>query len=188
MKISRVYAIVKETLGPWFSGQGFKPSKRHSPAFKRQAGAQRIVVWFQGDRWGWDPCQGGGFRLLAARYPEGRDLPDYEQAFQYSLSDDELELARRIRNTIVSSLQPPPESQITMIASRFKSSLSTDVVEQLRREFLPLSEPYRWRQDFFLRYYTEDHVRQWCAFLAPVLPRIVRHAEAGWVRTGPLEP
>jgi hypothetical protein len=185
MKISQVHTIVKETLGHWFSSQGFKPSRRHSLTFEWQNETNELVVWFPGDRWGWDPYLGGGFRLLVARYPQGKDLPDYEQAFPYFLNDDELEMARKIHNTILSGLQAPPESYFTAIASKFKGSMASEVVEQLRREFQPLSAPYRWHHDFFLRYYTEDHVRLWCAFLAPVLPRIIQRAEDSWVREEP---
>lgn len=187
MRVERAYAIVKETLGHWFSSQGFELSRRHSFAFERQSDDNLVVVLFQSNRWRWDPYEGGEFRFLVARYPQGNDIPEYEEAFQYFLDEDELQTARKIQNSIIAGLQRPPESYFATIESQFQGPNASLVADQLRQQFLPVSTPYRWHCDVFLRYYTEDDVRLWCAFLAPVLPRIVQRAEEGWVREGPSE-
>lgn len=182
MKIAQVCAIVKQGLGHWFSSQGFRLLRPHSLAFEKRSINKRLVVLLQGNRWGWDPYQGGEFRFLVARYQHRNGLPDYEQAFQYFLNEDELETARKIQDSIISTLRPPPESYFATIASQLRGQDASLIADQLRRQFLPVSMPYRWHCDFFLRYYAEDHVRLWCAFLGPVLPRIVQGAEEGWVR------
>lgn len=182
MKIADVHSIVKEKLGPWFKSAGFRRSKSHTLGFARPFEFKLLVLWFQAEKWGWDPYQGAGFRFLVTTIPEGSPTRDYEQSFQYFLTDQELEEVRTIQNVVIETLPKPPEPYFRQVAAQFRGEVAGHIEETLRGRFLPVTAPYSWRGDFFLRYYNEEHVRRWCEFLMPILPRAVQNAERNWKR------
>lgn len=182
MKTAEVHAIVRATLGPWFKSEGFRRARHCALGFVRPFTGQQVVVWFQADRWGWDPYLGGGFRFLITKFPNASSASEYEEAFQYFLTEPELEIVRQTQNSVIETLPTPPESYFGRIAAQYRSDLGKEMVESLRKQFQPVTEPYRWHVDFFLRYHVGDHVRRWCDLLAPILPRAVRCAETNWRR------
>jgi hypothetical protein len=182
MKATEVYSIVKADLGPWFKAAGFRIAKNQVLGFSRPLSSGRLVAWFQTDRFGWDAYQGGAFRLLTATFPEDTAMRDYEEAFQYFLTDEELDQARLVQDEVIASLPVPSESYFTVVAGQFRREQAEQIVATLRQNFQPVALPYRWNVDFFLRYHRGEHVRRWCNFLLPLLPRIVQRTEQRWRR------
>ncbi len=182
MKIADGHSVVKEKLGLRFKSAGFRKSKDYTLGFARPFESKLLVLWFQAEKWGWDAYQGGGFRFLVTTIPGGSSTWDYEESFQYFLSDQEVEEARRIQNIVIEAFSKPPESYFKQVAAQFRGEVARLIEETMRGRFLPVKVPYSWRVDFFLRYFNEQHVCRWCEFLKPILPRAVQCAERNWSR------
>jgi hypothetical protein len=171
MRSEELYRVLRQELGGWFKSRGFLRSKRGQLGWHKG----RLFVWFQCDKWGWDPYAGSGFfvNLQMSGPPEPWGGPS--ERLQRFLSETELDEARTLQNRVISKLSPPPAAELSVLREAFaKTSPDPDaLISALLREFEPVGQRYRPNQDFSLRYHDVDDVSQWAEFLLRVLPGIL---------------
>jgi len=176
MKSEELYRILRQRLGGWFKDRGFRRSKRGQLGWHRDS----FFLWFQCDKWGWDPHAGSSFfvNVQLSGPPEPWGGPT--ERLQYFLSELELEEARVLQNRVISKLSPPPPAHMSMLREAFaKTSSDPDaLIGALLSQFEPVDYRYRSNQDFSLRYHDVDDVSEWAAFLFRVLPGILEKVGA----------
>jgi hypothetical protein len=177
MKAKELYRELESALKPWMTSHGFMKQRASRLLFQKTVGDNYHTIWFQCDKWGWDPLAGGkffvNFSVSESSDPEAGSRRD--ERLNYFLTDAELEFAREFRDQIVERIPKPPESYFKTLEaqwSRYAES-AADLVETVRSEFEPETIPYRRHQDFTLRYWQATDVRGWAELVESVLPRAV---------------
>lgn len=174
MRSEELYRILRQALGEWFRDRGFRRSRQGQLGWHRDG----LFVWFQCDKWGWDPQAGSSFfvNLQLSGPPEPWGGPS--ERLQHFLSERELEEARALQNRVIAKLTPPPPAHVNVLRAAFaRTSPDPDaLIGALLSRFEPVEHPYRANQDFGLRYGDADDVLGWAAFLLRVLPGILEKA------------
>lgn len=177
MKAPELYRHLRAGLGEWFKAQGFQRAPKAQLGWHRDG----VFVWFQCNKWGWDPYAGSSFfvNFQAVGPPEPWGGPT--ERLQLYLGDDELEAARALHNRIVGKLSPPPRAHVEALRAAFARTANDpdSLIDALLAEFRPAEQPFRANQDFALRYFHPVDVQDWSSFLLRVLPRIVEQLQQG---------
>ncbi|MDP9278090.1 MAG: hypothetical protein M3P00_01580 [Gemmatimonadota bacterium] len=177
MKAKELYRELESALKPWMTNHGFKKQRASRLLFQKVVGDIYHTVWFQCDKWGWDPLAGGkffvNFTVSESRDPESGARRD--ERLNYFLTDAELVFARDFRDAIVGRIPKPPESYFETLQAQWGkyAASAAELAETVRSEFEPETMPYRRNHDFTLRYWQARDVRGWAALVESVLPRAV---------------
>ena len=172
MKSQELHRHLRAALGAWFRQEGFTAAKRTPLGWSRDP----LLIWIQIDARGWDQYMGGGFFLnvQSGNCVEPWSAPT--RRLQEFLTDDELEEMRGLQNRVIPKLQLPPREFIQqMRAAIAKTSKDPDaLIESYLSLFKPVETLFRRNHDVSLRYWDEDDVAAWGAFVLRLLPRIVQ--------------
>jgi hypothetical protein len=173
MRSTQVYRVLRQEVGPWARGQGFKRADSLL-SWHRPHGDRHLVFWFQVWLDGFDQYAGSKFtlefqlgaQLVVASYPATR------ARLSHLLGESDLSELRQIQNRVIGSLSRPSEDYLAQQESDL-------VREWYLGKFEPVTAPYTPADDVWFRYYSEQHVREWGRFILQRLPAAVAHAE-GW--------
>lgn len=171
MKSPELHRLLRSQLGEWFRSNGFKRAGHTQSGWYRGSS----LVWFQCYKWGWDQYAGSGVyvNFETQSEPASPTWSGPVKRLQEFLTAGELEEARVIQNRVISRLKPPPPEYWEMVRSMWtKFPSAALMMESALAQFKPVERSYRNNQDFTLRYFDQDDVGQWCAFLLRLLPRI----------------
>ncbi len=183
MKAAELYRALETELGPWLAAGGFKKLRGSRLAFQRVVGDKYHSVWFQCDKWGWDPHAGSSFfvNFSVSESPRLEIGVRREERLNFFLTDAELARARDYRDAVVARIPRPPEAYFETVQAQF-SKWSTEsaalMLTSVRAQFEPESLPYRRNQDFGLRYWQPADVGGWAALIASVLPRAIEQMKS----------
>jgi hypothetical protein len=181
MKAQELYRLLGTSLGPWFAKHGFKRRRASRLQYQRQIAGKHQTIWFQCDAWGWDRYAGSSFyvNFSVTEEPDPEAVRRRDERLNFFLTDEELEAARRLRDTIVARIPMPPHAYFQMLEEGFrKSSESPEtLIATVRSFFEPERLPYRRNHDLKLRYWQPRDVGEWAAFMLPVLPRAVEQMD-----------
>jgi len=112
MKAKELYRELGSALKPCMINHGFKKQRASRLLFQKTVGDNYHTIWFQCDKWGWDPVAGGkffvNFSVSESSDPEAGARR--EERLMYFLTDAELVFAREFRDEIVERIPKPPES------------------------------------------------------------------------------
>jgi hypothetical protein len=177
MKAKELYRELESALKPWMTTHGFRKRRASRLQFQRLLEGKCQTIWFQCDKWGWDPLAGGkffvNFTVSESSDPEAGARRD--ERLNYFLTDAELEFARAFRNRIVERIPKPTESYFENLQAQWSkyAESAAGLVETVRSEFEPETIQYQRHQDFTLRYWQASDVRGWAELVESVLPRAV---------------
>jgi hypothetical protein len=176
MKAAEVYTVLEAGLGPLLTQHGFRKRRSGRLAFQRKVGTRYQTVWFEMDKWGWDPHAGSKFFVNFTV----SDSPTFDvgalrdERLNSFLTDAELVRARGYRDAVVARIPRPPESYFEKLEAHFiRFADGAGMMAAVRAEFEPAELPYRRNQDFGLRYWQPADVEGWASFIAPILPRVI---------------
>jgi hypothetical protein len=169
MKSTEVYRVIRDILKPWCKVHGFKRTKSGMLGWYKQVEGEFLVFWFQCSMDGWDEIVGSKFivEFQFANEPV-IGVGKIRKRLPELLEETHLEIVREIQNGIISKLSPPPKDYPVL-------QISADVTEWYLAKFKPITSRYKNTDDIWLRYKTENDVRQWASFVLDHLPFILQN-------------
>lgn len=152
-----LYRLARETWGPWLKSAGFVrsgPRTAHlikaglwlRPLEPPVGRATRLLIGVEGNRYGWSPQFGGGFRVLLGAGVDTYDWP--------GLTREHDEEARRLNHLVIDRLDPFYEQPIATMR---------ELVDR------------RGAGQFEFHFITEEDVRRWLDLLGGWLPVSLSH-------------
>ncbi len=185
MKSADLYRVLRADLGPWFKARSFNSYRRAGLGFQKIYGGQKLIVWFQCNKWGWDKYAGSSFFVNLGLIPVEADHAATPNRIDKYLTDEELEAARVYRNEVVARLVAPPESHFRELQEHFpKSELGEQMIQAARNEFLPVQEVSRHPE---FRYFQPNDAAWWAAFLHGPLDRAMKAVVGDAQPSGPAD-
>ena len=182
MKAAELYRVLEAALEPEMRAHGFKKRRAARLGFQRHVDDKYQTIWFQADKWGWDPYAGSSFfvNFAVSPSPDPEDPARRDERLNYFLTDDELTRAREYRDIVVARIPRPPESYFQTLQEQFAKTAANApaLVATVRAQFEPEPLPYRRHQDFSLRYFTPADVEGWAEMIRSMLPRAVKEMES----------
>jgi hypothetical protein len=171
MKVSSrdFHREIRASLAPLMRAAGFTASKGGSAGWERPAAAGLLSLWFQVDKWGWDPLWGARFNLefalgevAGARSAGGRT----ERLGMLVEGFAELEELRLLNNAVIADLPGTREGRL--VTQRLRGG--GEIVVQGCR---PDPAPFETGFDYWLTFYSVEDARRWGAWFAQRMPRLI---------------
>lgn len=183
MKAAEVYRLVATELGPSLVGRGFKKLRGSRLAFQRVVRNTYQTVWFQCDKYGWDPHSGSRFfvNFTVSESPTFDTLGRHDERLFFFLTDAELAGARDFRDAVVARIPRPPASYFETFQAecdRRNPANAAGLMAAIRAQFEPEPTPYRRHQDVGMRYWLPTDVTWWARLIASVLPRAIEQMDS----------
>jgi hypothetical protein len=172
MKSPKVYAAIRDGLGPSLKSLGFKREKAFL-SWSRQHDGQHTVVWCQVSRDGWDDYAGSKFvaEFQRSESAEAGTPSSTRARLAEFLTDDQRAEVWRLQGRVIASLGRPPQTHPML-------HVSPEVTRWYLEKFEPLRGPYSPGEDLWLQYAKPEHVQMWADFLRRVVPGCVEGIEA----------
>jgi len=91
MKAKELYRVLETELKPWLAERGFKKRRVSRLTFQRLVDGKYHSVWFQCDKYGWDPYAGGEFfvNFTVSESPDPESVARREERLNFFLTDIE---------------------------------------------------------------------------------------------------
>jgi hypothetical protein len=183
MKAAELYRLVAAEVGPPLVARGFKKLRGSRLAFQRVVRNTYLTVWFQCDKYGWDPHTGSRFfaNFTVTPSPTYDVLGRHDQRLFFFLTEAELAGARDFRNAVVARIPQPPASYFEVFQAqldRRNPETAAAMMAAIRAQFEPDPTPYRRHQDVGMRYWLPTDVTWWATLIVSVLPRALEQMDA----------
>ena len=181
MKAKELYKELESALKPLMTSHGFRKARASRLQFQRVAGGKYQTIWFQCDKWGWDPLSGGKFfaNFTVSGSPDVEAADRREERLPYFLTPGELVAAREYQDKIVERIPKPPESYFENLYAEFSkhAESAADLVETVRSQFEPEPLAFSRNWGFSMRYWEPVDVRGWATLIESVVPRAIEEMQ-----------
>ena len=183
MRAAELYRLLATELGPSLSARGFKKLRGSRLAFQRVVRNTYQTVWFQCDKYGWDPYAGSRFfaNFTVTASPTFDTLGRHDERLFFFLTDAELAGARDFRDAVVARIPRPPASYFETFQAeceRRNPENAAGLMAAIRAQYEPEPIPYRRHQDVGMRYWLPTDVTWWATLIRSVLPRALDQMDA----------
>jgi len=190
MKAAEVYRLLAAELGPSLARHGFEKLRGSRLAFQRSVRNTYQTIWFQCDKYGWDPHAGSrffaNFTVSDSAIFDGGSR--YDEGLFFFLSDAELAGARDFRDAVVARIPRPPASYFDALETQLAKSNPANAAATMaavRGQFEPDPIPYRRRQEVGMRYWLPADVTWWARLIASVHPRALDQMDSWSAEVAP---
>ena len=183
MKAAELYLLLATELRPSLATQGFKKLRGSRLAFQRVVRDTYQTVWFQCDKYGWDPHAGSRFfaNFTVSESSAFDTLSRHDERLFFFLTDAELAGARDFRDAVVARIPRPAASYFETLQREYDRRAPESAAESMaaiRAQFEPESIPYRRHQDVGMRYWLPTDVMWWARLITSVLPRAIEQMDS----------
>ena len=183
MKAAELYRLLATELGPSLSQHGFKKLRSSRLAFQRVVRDTYQTIWFQCDKYGWDPHAGSRFfaNFTVSASPTFDTLARHDERLFFFLTDAELAGARDFRDAVVARIPRPPASYFAAFQAecdRRDPESAAGLMTAIRAQFESEPIPYRRHQDVGMRYWLPTDVTWWATLIRSVLPRAIEQMDS----------
>jgi hypothetical protein len=183
MKAAELYQLLAAELRPSLSQHGFKKLRGSRLAFQRAVRDTYQTVWFQCDKYGWDPHAGSRFfaNFTVSPSPTFDTHARHDERLFLFLTDAELAGARDFRDAVVARIPRPPTSYFEAFQAecdRRDPESAAGLMAAIRAQFEPEPVPYRRHQDVGMRYWLPTDVTWWATLIRSVLPRAIAQMDS----------
>ena len=178
MKAAELYRLLASQLGPPLSELGFRRLRGPRLAYQRVVRDTYQTVWFQCDKYGWDPHVGSRFfaNFTVSESPTFDTPGRHDERLFFFLTDAELAGARDFRDAVVARIPRPPASYFEMFQAECERRNPENAAARMttiRAQFEPEPIPYRRHQDVGMHYWLPTDVTWWATLITSVLPRAI---------------
>jgi hypothetical protein len=168
MKVSArdVHRTLRQHLGPALELLGFRAIRGASFAAGRSEGERYCTLWAQSDKYGWDDDWGGSFTIefqLSLSQPPAEASILERARISHLLAAEQLDEMRLRNNAVIEQLPG-------FLAKRMVSVSEPDGTEIVVVGVVPADGPYIAGHDIWFHYSCTEHLQQWSAFVAGLLP------------------
>jgi hypothetical protein len=183
MKAADVYRLLAAELSPTLFKHGFKKLRGSRLAFQRVVRDSYQTVWFQCDKYGWDPHAGSRFfaNFTVSASPTFDTLSRHDERLFFFLTDVELAGARDFRDAVVARIPRPPASYFESFQAELEKrspESAAGLMAAIQAQFEPDPIPYRRHQDVGMRYWLRTDITWWATLIRTVLPRALEQMDS----------
>jgi len=175
------YREMRGALAAQMKVAGFSSLKGDQAGWQRPAGQGVLALWFQCDKWGWEPVWGSRFNLEfslreaegGAGVPAAPGRAGQSERLGFLVEGcAEMEELRLLNNAVIARLPGTREGKLVL--GRLRDGREY-VMQGCRADPAPFEVGF----DYWLGYHSLEDVRAWAAWFAAKMPRLVGMFESG---------
>lgn len=155
------YREFRSVLSPLMKEDGFTRMSGGGVGWSKPCGSEHLFLWFQCNKWGWNPVWGSTFTLefqMATEASEAMTFKGRRERIGYLLEGfPELDELRRMNNTIIERLPGSINNQAVTVQDDNGKLYALD-------GFLIDPEPAVYGRDLWLNYYSLEDVQSWAEY------------------------